>query len=66
MATKTPPEHTGESLSFAAGQRLQCRKCGSEIEVINPCTCNPPEQHFHCCGEEMVPNSQGNVHVGVS
>ena len=42
------------------GQRLYCRKCRSEIEIINPCTCNGSTQVLRCCGEDMKPE------VGVS
>jgi hypothetical protein len=44
--TKTP---------FAGGQRLQCESCGAEIEVVQPCPCNPPTQELRCCGQDMVP-----------
>jgi len=66
MATPTKIETTNASNAVAlpAGQRLVCRRCGSEIEIINPCGCNPPHQSFQCCGEAMAPTSPGNVHLG--
>jgi hypothetical protein len=64
MATRTEPTSAPASISSPKGQRLQCQKCGSEIEIINPCTCNPPDQQFRCCGEDMVPTSTGNMNVG--
>lgn len=38
-------------------QRLQCRECGSEIEITNPCTRQLPDQVLRCCGEDMVPTT---------
>ncbi len=49
--------------SLDKGQRLYCRKCQSEIEIINPCTCNPPDQIFRCCGQDMTPMIGANVHL---
>lgn len=43
------------STPFAGGQHFQCPVCGSEIQVIKPCPCDPPNQDFRCCGEAMVP-----------
>lgn len=40
---------------LAEGQRLQCSRCGSEIEIVTPCPCDPPDQVFRCCGEPMLP-----------
>lgn len=48
-----------------AGQRLHCEACGSEIEIIQPCTCNPPDQVLSCCGRAMTPTVGQDVHVGV-
>ena len=48
-----------------AGQRLHCSKCGSEIEIVQPCTCNPPDQVLQCCGRDMEPTVGQDVHVGV-
>ena len=47
------------------GQRLYCGHCGSEIEVVNPCPCTPPDQEFRCCGEPMRPNLGAAVNVNV-
>lgn len=61
MATTTK-KHSG-TVRFPAGQRLQCQSCGAEIEIIQPCGCNPPDQVFQCCGEDMTPTTGQNVHV---
>ncbi len=53
MSTEMPFDKT---TSFQKGQRLLCMKCGSEIEVVIPCGCNPPRQVFRCCGADMVPS----------
>ncbi|CAN5872126.1 hypothetical protein BH23PLA1_BH23PLA1_25180 [soil metagenome] len=45
------------------GQRLYCRKCHSEIEIINPCTCDPPDQVLQCCGQDMIPTPGSAVHL---
>lgn len=47
-----------------AGQRLHCEKCGSEIEIIQPCTCKPSAQVLQCCGRDMSPTVGQDVHVG--
>jgi hypothetical protein len=57
MATPTPP--TATPRNTPAGQRLKCSECGSVIEIIEPCTCNPPDQILQCCGKDMEP-SDGN------
>ena len=51
----TPDLPFNVSTSFQTGQRLQCPSCGAEIEIITPCTCNPPDQVLRCCGQDMVP-----------
>jgi hypothetical protein len=63
MATRTIDTPIGKV--YRKGQRLYCAHCGSEIEVINPCTCNPPTWSFRCCGEEMRPSVGADVHLGV-
>jgi hypothetical protein len=65
MATK--PESTGASkkVKYPAGQRLTCHNCGSEIEIISPCTCDPPDQVLRCCGQDMAPTTGSNVHLNV-
>jgi hypothetical protein len=62
MAQQADPEMIR---SFPAGQRLYCAKCGSEIEIVQPCTCDPPDQVLRCCGEAMRPAIGNNAHVGV-
>lgn len=51
--------------AFEKGQRVVCERCGSEIEVVNPCTCDPPDQEFKCCGEAMRPAVGAEVHLNV-
>jgi hypothetical protein len=60
MATKS-----AKSARLSVGQRLYCVKCGSEIEVINPSTCDPPHQVFRCCDQDMKLSVGRDVHVGV-
>jgi hypothetical protein len=62
MAMQASPEMIRDR---PAGQRLCCAKCGSEIEIIQPCTCNPPDQSFRCCGQEMKPSVGNDVHLSV-
>lgn len=64
MAFKVEATNASNQVELPAGQRLQCRKCGSEIEIINPCTCHPSDQSFMCCGKPMTPTSTGSVHLG--
>ncbi len=45
----------GTQASYPTGQHLKCEQCGSEIEIIKPCTCQPPDQVLQCCGKEMRP-----------
>ena len=52
-------------LTQEKGQRLYCEKCGAEIEIISPCTCDPPEQVLRCCGQEMAPSVGRQVNLGV-
>ena len=59
MAMKT--EESAQAVRFPAGQRLQCQSCGSEIEIVQPCGCNPPDQVFRCCGEDMTPTTGQSV-----
>lgn len=54
MSSAMPFDNT---TPLVQGVRLQCQSCGSEIEIITPCGCNPPDQQFRCCGEMMVPAS---------
>ena len=55
MTTRIGATNASNRVKFPAGQRLQCRKCGSEIEIINPCTCSTSDQSFTCCGQAMTP-----------
>jgi hypothetical protein len=55
----------GSPTAYEKGQRLYCESCGSEIEIINPCTCNPPGQVLKCCGRDMVPSSGAPGRIGV-
>ena len=61
MATTT--EKDSLTVRFPAGQRLVCQSCGSEIEIVQPCGCNPPDQVFQCCGHDMTPTTGQNVNV---
>ena len=51
--------------SYPAGQRLHCQSCGAEVEIINPCPCDPPDLVLQCCGRAMTPDTGRDVHVGV-
>lgn len=51
--------------TYRRGQRLYCRHCGSEIEIISPCTCDPPDWELRCCGEPMRPSTGVSVNVNV-
>ncbi len=50
---------------YTRGQRLHCPSCGSEIEIISPCTCDPPDQVLQCCGQPMQPDTGKGTRVGV-
>ena len=70
MATNTHPAHeqstnADNAIRYPVGQRLHCPKCGSEIEIINPCTCNPPDQVLRCCGADMTPTIGRSIQLGV-
>ena len=70
MATPTNPAqeqstNADNSIQYPVGQRLHCSRCDSEIEIINPCTCNPPDQVLRCCGQNMTPTIGRNIHLGV-
>ena len=56
MSTVESPSQ-GMQAAFPAGQRLKCDQCGSEIEIIKPCACQPPDQILQCCGKDMRPAS---------
>ena len=50
----------------SVGMRLQCRKWGAEIEITTPDTCDPSDQVFRCCGQDMEPAPRENADVGVT
>jgi len=52
------------AVRYPAGQRLHCPECKSEVEIINPCPCNPPDMVLRCCGQDMTPIPGKDVHVG--
>ncbi|HMB05628.1 MAG TPA: hypothetical protein VKP69_18075 [Isosphaeraceae bacterium] len=54
------------AVKHTVGMRLQCRKCGAEIEITTPCTCDPSDQVFRCCGQDMEPAPRENADVGVT
>jgi hypothetical protein len=64
MVSRVEATNASNRVEHPAGQRLHCRQCGSEIEIINPCTCQPSKLSLTCCGEPMRPTSTGNVHLG--
>lgn len=64
MATRIEATNASNRVEHPAGERLQCRNCGSEIEIINPCTCKSSNQSFMCCGMPMIPTMTGNIHLG--
>jgi hypothetical protein len=63
MAT-LPSAKAGQHPRYPSGQRLCCANCGSEIEVISPCSCDPPRQVFRCCDRDMEPSTGRDVHLG--
>ena len=52
MATQTMPD---PSLVQPVGKRFECKACGAQIEIIKACTCDPPNQVFRCCSQDMRP-----------
>lgn len=65
MASRSFDDPSTAQKAYEKGQRLYCRNCGSEIEIINPCTCNPPDWEFRCCDEPMQPTTGTSVNVNV-
>lgn len=51
--------------AYERGQRLYCENCRSEIEIISPCPCDPPDQRLLCCGQPMTPSTGVSVHLNV-
>jgi hypothetical protein len=41
---------------FGPGQRLLCKTCGSEIQILIPSPVRNSKQIFRCCGADMVPH----------
>lgn len=64
MAVTPLKAETYRGVRFSAGQRLHCQKCKSEVEIINPCPCNPPDMVLQCCGQDMTPAPGKDIHVG--
>ncbi len=56
---------TASSTTLDKGQRLVCSQCESEIEIVNPCSCEPRDQVLKCCGQDMVPAGGRTVNLGV-
>jgi hypothetical protein len=65
MPTKsTSGAGTRPIVRYPVGQRLHCRACGAEVEIINPCLCNPPDLVLRCCGHDLTPTTGKDVHLG--
>jgi hypothetical protein len=62
--TRTHEPTHGMAAAFPTGSRLKCEQCGAEIEVIRPCTCQPPDQVLRCCGKEMSPAREAGREAG--
>jgi hypothetical protein len=58
-----PNPGKAKPMRYPAGQRLHCTSCGSEIEIINPCGCDPPDMSLRCCNRDMQTQTGQNVHV---
>jgi len=56
-------ESTSKAHTYKMGQRLYCQNCGSEIEIINPCTGASQGQVLRCCGRDMTPEPGGSHHL---
>lgn len=56
-------ESTSKPQSYKEGQRLYCQTCGSEIEIIIPCTGASPGHVLRCCGCDMRPEVGSAVHM---
>jgi hypothetical protein len=57
-------QETGAKLrTYKEGQRLYCHTCGSEIEIITPCTGASAGQVLRCCGHDMEPEVGKSVHL---
>jgi hypothetical protein len=56
-------EQTSKPRTYKEGQRVYCHTCGSEVEVIVPCTGASSGQVLRCCGQEMTPEVGTSVHL---
>jgi hypothetical protein len=56
-------ESTPKPRSHKEGQRLYCHSCGSEIEIIIPCTGASRGQVLQCCGRDMTVEVGHAVHL---
>lgn len=69
MKQETSPSRSestpSTSPAFEKGQRLYCKSCRSEIEIISPCSCDPPDQVLACCGQPMSPSTGVGVNLNV-
>ena len=54
---------TPKPRTYKEGQRLYCHACGSEIEIITPCTGASPGLVLRCCGRDMTPEVGVSVHL---
>jgi hypothetical protein len=62
MLTRTP-ESASKPRHYKQGVRLYCPTCGSEIEILNPCTGASAGQVFWCCGQDMAPEVGHATHL---
>ncbi len=53
MTTQAAPEAKGKA--YAAGTYLRCPVCHSEVQIVKPCGCHPPDQVIRCCNRDMEP-----------
>jgi hypothetical protein len=65
MLTKNKTRSARPASAYPAGMRLRCDVCGAEIDIVSPCICEPPNQVFRCCGEDMIPYLRWTPQVGV-
>ena len=60
-----PGTEANANVRYPAGQRLHCRSCGAEVEIVSPCPCEPPDLVLQCCGHDMMPETGREIHLGV-
>ena len=53
--TEPTPAATHTAVRFPTGQHLHCHNCGSEVEIVVPCKCEPSDMVVQCCGKDMLP-----------